>query len=148
MPLMLISFLRSVLPGLLLIAAIVGLEGYVYHLGADSNEAKWQAKLLVQENEALKAQAKLQEEVNAITTKSQADKRAINSKYVDVLNELRNRPEVRLPESARAACNGTTGAELSRSDAGFLAGESARADRLRADLAACQAYVAKVTRMK
>lgn len=39
--------------------------------------------------------------------------------------------------SATAACQGTTGAELSRPDAEFLNGEAARADELRAALSAC-----------
>lgn len=53
------------------------------------------------------------------------------------LDELRKRPE-RLPEPAREACKGATGAELSGRDAEFLARLAARADELRAALRACQ----------
>lgn len=42
-----------------------------------------------------------------------------------------------LPQ-ATPACQGSTGAELSRPDAGFLVSEAARADELRAALGACQ----------
>ena len=60
------------------------------------------------------------------------------------LGELRKRPE-RLPEAARAAAAGATGAELSRPDAGFLVGEAARANEHRAALAECYAWIDKVT---
>ncbi len=55
---------------------------------------------------------------------------------------LQNRPDRKpagaggVPQAA-PACQGATGAELSRSDAGFLVGEAARADELRAALGAC-----------
>lgn len=51
---------------------------------------------------------------------------------------VRDRP-ARLPEPARAACAGASGAELSQPDAGFLVGEAARADELAIALRACQA---------
>jgi hypothetical protein len=51
---------------------------------------------------------------------------------------LRNRPE-RLPDTAKAACNGATGAELSRPDGEFLTRLAADADELRSEYAACQA---------
>ncbi|MBE0454841.1 MAG: hypothetical protein IBX58_14315 [Roseovarius sp.] len=58
------------------------------------------------------------------------------------LERLRNRPPriVRVPGDPAPDCTGTTGAELSREDAGFLVRESARADRHREALAACYAY--------
>lgn len=148
MPLMLLSFLRTALPGLLLILALAGLYVWGYTSGKASNEAEWQAKLQAQENEALKQQQKMQEKVNEVTATLQADKRSINAKYVAVLDELRNRPADRLPDTSRAACNGATGAELSRPDAVFLVGEAARADKLAADLRACQAYIRTVTGKK
>jgi hypothetical protein len=51
------------------------------------------------------------------------------------LSQLRDRP-ARLPSTA-SDCKGTTGAELSRVDAEFLAREAARADRLRSALKSC-----------
>ena len=52
---------------------------------------------------------------------------------------LRDRPErpAGVPENPRPACAGASGAELSRTDAEFLVGEAARADRCRAGLEAC-----------
>lgn len=59
---------------------------------------------------------------------------------------LRDRPARRadLPEAARAACAGSTGAELSGEDGRFLAGEAARANQLRAALAECQGWIEAV----
>lgn len=56
----------------------------------------------------------------------------------DLADELRKRPD-RLPPTARAACKGVTGAELSGRDSAFLIGLAARADTLRAELEACYA---------
>lgn len=52
------------------------------------------------------------------------------------LARVRNR-RPRLPEAARAACEGSTGRELSGGDAEFLVRLAGRADELRAELAAC-----------
>jgi hypothetical protein len=51
---------------------------------------------------------------------------------------VRDRPP-RLPEPARAACAGASGAELSSPDSGFLIREAARADDAVAALRACEA---------
>jgi hypothetical protein len=63
--------------------------------------------------------------------------RAIRGRLDAALERLRQRPE-RLPEAARPACEGATGAELSGRDAQFLERLAARADELRAELKACQ----------
>ena len=70
--------------------------------------------------------------------------RDVNRKLADALERLRKRPE-RLPEPARASCEGGTGAELSGPDAGFLEREAARADELRAALGACYQWIDQVT---
>lgn len=46
------------------------------------------------------------------------------------LDSLRNRPPRRIEVVRDGACSGSTGAELSRPDAEFLAGEAARAERV------------------
>lgn len=66
----------------------------------------------------------------------------IRNSYSAQLASLQQRAD-RKPASpsgvpqATPACQGATGAELSRPDAGFLVGEAARADELRAALGAC-----------
>lgn len=85
---------------------------------------------------ARKAAEAEQEKVNEIA-RIRADSAA-------AIARVSNRPDRKptpasgLPQ-ATAACQGTTGAELSRSDAEFLIGEAARADNLRAALSACYA---------
>lgn len=70
----------------------------------------------------------------------------IRAGYADDIASLQQRAN-RKPASPSGvsapspACQGSTGAELSRADAGFLVGEAARADQLRTALGACyQAY--------
>ncbi|CAN8141652.1 Bacteriophage lysis protein [uncultured Thiomicrorhabdus sp.] len=64
---------------------------------------------------------------------------AINTTLAADLKQLRDRPP-RIIETARADCQGSTGAELSRKDAEFLTREAARADRIRAGLMTCYSY--------
>jgi hypothetical protein len=88
---------------------------------------------------ALTTERANQEKANAAIRKQAADQAAINARLRADLAGLRNRPErpADLSTNARPACSGATGAELSRSDAGFLVGEAARADEVRAGLSAC-----------
>ena len=64
--------------------------------------------------------------------------------------ELRDRGPRRteLPGPPAAACQGATGAELSEPDGRFLVGEAARANRLRAALGECEAWIETVTELK
>lgn len=82
------------------------------------------------------------ERVGQIEQEKTDENARIAARYAAQLDSLRQRPDRRptpangVPE-ATAACAAATGAELSRPDAEFLIGESARADRQRAALAAC-----------
>lgn len=61
----------------------------------------------------------------------------LSAAHAAVLDELRERPR-RLPAPAAAACAGTSGAELSRDDAQFLAGFAHERDNLLAAVRACE----------
>ena len=69
----------------------------------------------------------------------------INRKHAALVASLRTRPERPTPAvtsevpSATPACAGTTGAELARGDAEFLAGYAADAAKLEAALDQCEA---------
>lgn len=71
------------------------------------------------------------------------EKDRIAAKLDTAVASLRDRPERAArpgtPTAAASNCKGSTGAELSRPDAEFLTREAARADGVRADLAACYA---------
>lgn len=68
--------------------------------------------------------------------------KALDKRLASALDSLRQRPP-RASSSGKPSggspcdCQGTTGASLSREDAGFLVREAARADRLREALDAC-----------
>lgn len=80
--------------------------------------------------------------VGQVEQENKDENARIAARYAAQLDGLRQRADRRpapaggVPE-ATATCEGATGAELSRSDAGFLAGLAARADQHRAALAAC-----------
>lgn len=122
-----------------LLASVV-LLGVGYRHGIKTKQGEWDASIVASEAKA-KAQ---QERFNAaLTANNQAhadDVRRINGRLSDALERLRKRPE-RMPDQARAACEGATGSELSRPDAGFLEREAARADELRSALTACYSWV-------
>lgn len=74
----------------------------------------------------------------------QADEIAsINRRLLDGLDGLRNRP-ARMPEPARQAAQGATGAELSKPDAEFLERIAAEADEQREALRQCYAWIETV----
>lgn len=107
-----------------------------FRFGLKVKQGEWDASRIEAEQRLQDMQAKAskdrQEQANEI--------HRINSRLADALERLRQRPE-RLPESARAACEGATGNELSGADAAFLVRESARADELRAALTACYQWI-------
>lgn len=104
-------------------------------------DEKSQLVAVAQANEqARERERAVQEEVNQSKEIRDAEFEAINARLLSALGELRKRP-VRLPETARPACQGATGAELSGRDAEFLAGLAARADKLRAELDACHGWI-------
>jgi hypothetical protein len=78
------------------------------------------------------------EKVNQrITDAKDKELRSVRARLDVALERLRERPE-RLPEAARPACEGATGAELSGRDAAFLERLAARANVIREELKACQ----------
>ncbi len=83
------------------------------------------------------AEKALIEATEGIRRQKDAEIKVIAGKLQSALGELRQRQE--RPSSADTArdCKGTTGAELSRQDAEFLAREAARADQLRSALELC-----------
>lgn len=133
----------AILGALILVGSI--LTG-AYFKGRSDMDAVWEQKMIVAERAAHDREIKLQEAANEISRQYQVDRTRISADLADALERLRDRAE-RLPEPARAACHGGTGAELSRSDAGFLEREAARADELRAALGACKAWVDNVITM-
>jgi len=82
------------------------------------------------------------ERVGRVEQEKTNENARIAARYVAQLDGLRQRADRRPAPSggtapAAPACQGATGAELSRADAGFLIREAARADAQRAALAAC-----------
>lgn len=89
--------------------------------------------------EARATERKQQEKVNEALREQNSALAGVADKLRLELGRMRNRPErpTVVPEVPRSACEGSTGAELSRPDAEFLAREAARADEIRAGLVAC-----------
>lgn len=98
---------------------------------------RWESATLDRERQSRETERELQRFNQGAQNVKDAEYRRIAARLSDALRELRSRPD-RLPEAARAACAGATGAELSGRDSDFLARLAARADQLRAELAACQ----------
>lgn len=81
-------------------------------------------------------------EIQTITQKADHEKQTLAATVDRLSRSLRDRPDrptggaVPAPAAGPVAC---TGAQLYRPDGEFLVGEAARADRLRVQLAECQA---------
>lgn len=135
---------------LAVIAAAIGGLGFThftaYRSGKAAVRAEWAAANLEAERQASKETQRRIEKAADNQRIRDEELRAINALYSDALKRLRDRPERRAPDPVKpAACAGANGAELSGPDAGFLAGEAARADDLRSALAACYRHVDAVT---
>jgi hypothetical protein len=138
------SLLYKILAVAALVAALIG--GYAWwadhqqDIGYNRRVAEQTAADL-QATKANFRTSELRAEAAANITKAKDEKiRRINDLLVTALDELRHRPERRSATADDSAnCKGSTGADLSRPDAGFLAREAARADTLRAGLQACYA---------
>ena len=108
---------------------------------AELNQIKAQ---IAQEREAAATAARTTETmwqgvVNGTVKNYEVKVAAIAGNLDTALNSLRDRPG-RAPgvsEASRPACAGGTGAELSGTDAEFLARQAARADQIREGLIAC-----------
>lgn len=85
--------------------------------------------------EALNETKRLRNQTQRIIDRQRDEIATLNIGLDRTLSQLRDRP-ARLP-STPTSCEGTTGRELSRPDAEFLAREAARADRLRSALKTC-----------
>ena len=137
-----------------LIAPILGLALFVaaaggaYWKGMTNERAEWEAKAAQSKIAAQDQEAIWAKNVTDLKVQHEKDKARLSSNLRIALDGLRDRPAVRLPEAARAACNGSTGAELARGDAVFLAGYSADAAALQADLKACKEYIRVITESK
>jgi hypothetical protein len=129
------------------ILTVIGVATGGYLWGDSARNTKWLAKTETDKRKAielaLSTERANQEKANAAIRKQAADQAAINTRLRADLAGLRDRPERSgdLPAVSRPGCTGATGAELSRSDAEFLVGEAARADEIRAGLAACYAVI-------
>jgi len=129
------------------LATAVGLLFGGYLWGDSARNTAWLAKTETDKRKAIESalivERANQEKANAAIRKQAADQAAINTRLRADLAGLRDRPERSgdLSAVSRLGCTGATGAELSRSDAEFLVGEAARADEIRAGLAACYAVI-------
>lgn len=121
-----------------LIATYVGWANHQQGIGYDRRQAEQTAADLAASAENRRIEQRRQSMAGEITKAKDEKIRNINDRLLAALGELRNRPERRSPAAGDiATCQGSTGADLSRPDAGFLTREAARADTLRAGLEAC-----------
>lgn len=124
---------------LIIAAVVLGLAGGLWLHGNYHGRSVMEMKIEQANNRALREKQALQEKIDEITQQQTDDLAAVIDERDAALKRLRNRPN-RMPEAAATECKGSTGAELSRTDAEFLTREAARADRLRRALISCYDY--------
>jgi hypothetical protein len=141
--------------GAALAVAIAGSAGLYKgrDIGMAEVQHQWDKERAAQEAEYAAAQAAAREKEQALQAsadqlRQEKDReiRNLNARAVALSNSLRDRPTRPSPESSpvsSAASVGCpvpvcTGTGLSKEDAGFLAGEAARGDELRALLKQCR----------
>lgn len=136
-----IGFLLRLLPWWVWALILSGLAAWggitIWTTATKVERQRWESATLDRERQTRETERELQRFNQGAQNAKDAEYRRIAARLSAALHELRSRPD-RLPEAARAACAGATGAELSGRDAAVLEGLAARADQLRAELAACQ----------
>ena len=128
---------------LLILAIATGAGGYWY--GGYVTDIKWKADTEEAINEAVSAalskERELQHEVNKIAQRQADELHSVNERLTTELDSLRNRPSRRdVSRDTGAECKGSSGAELSRDHASFLARLAASAERHRQALISCYEY--------
>ena len=140
--------------GAALAVAIAGSAGLYKgrDIGMAEVQHQWDKERAAQEAEYAAAQAAAREKEQALQAsadqlRQEKDReiRNLNARAVALSNSLRDRPTRPSPESSPVSSTASvgcpvpvcTGTGLSKEDAGFLAGEAARGDELRALLKQC-----------
>ncbi len=119
---------------------------FIYGAGQDDIRAGMAEKVQLAVKAARADEQKKQDKINKIAQEQYDEIATINNRLNTNLDKLRKRSSRRhLSDSTRANCAGTTGAELSAEDGGFLVWESARADKLQTALKACYKYADSVS---
>lgn len=126
----------------LAVGLLAGAWFHGHHHGKQAAELVTALAWLESAEAARKIEQKRQGAANAALKKQNEELAGINARLIDDVARLQQRPaRPSLSEAGRPACSGASGAELSGPDAGFLAREAARADRLRAALTACYSII-------
>lgn len=120
----------------LALLAGVWLHGDRY--GRTVTDAAWEKKSKAAVETAIALERKQQEGVNDALYIQAGNLAAINDALIADLDRLRKRPSrVSASIYPSATCAGGSGATLSREDAEFLSGETARCDSIRVGLIGC-----------
>ena len=138
------SLYAKIVAALLVLAAAFGVG---YRHGLKVKQGEWDAERLQLQTAAVQLKEAWNADISEQKQRQSDEVRNINARLADALERLRKRPD-RLPEPARATCEGATGAELSGPDSAFLEREAARADELRAALSACYQWIDTVKGVK
>lgn len=137
-------------PLLLRIAGGLALLGAIWlhgcSVGKSGEQRKAEAALVQQTADVLAKERAWAQAIKGSTDAKDTELRRVGTERDAAIASLRNRTRERLPAASRAACAGSTGAELSEPDAIDLVGLATRADQLRAALAECQGWIEAVKR--
>jgi hypothetical protein len=135
----------------IVIASVAGIGGFSkgYLSGKEKVQQQWDQEKTKQYAEYAKAQDEArqrEQEMQAAADKLRKDKNAeirdINARHTGILNSLRDRPDRATTDTsamsgAANACAGSTGAELARGNAEFLAEYATDAAKLEAAFDQC-----------
>lgn len=112
-------------------------HGFAFVKGRGWERSEWQAKVAEQTEKTRQTEQAWQGAYNEASKQYLSRIRATDDRLRIALDSLRDRQPRPLPETPRPDCKGATGAELSGPDGQFLAGEAARADKLRSGYELC-----------
>jgi hypothetical protein len=146
----LFSFVRAN-PQLAAILALAGLSGALWwrldHVMGQRDAARSEVAAMIRVGKAQgikyrQSEQRMSESAKAIQQEKDREVADISAARDALLEQLRNRPRRPVPTAAQGAADQAappvgTGTGLFAEDAGFLVGEAARADRIKAELKSC-----------
>lgn len=121
------------------VGAAALLVGTGYYYGGKHERAAISAEVTASLGKARRVESEWQDKFNFNARHLTNEINSIAAERDAAAGRLRDARKARMPEAARAECQGGTGAELSGPDAEFLVREAARADTVRAALTSCYA---------
>lgn len=128
---------KWVIAGVIIIVMIATAYFKGYYKGKDAVQSEWDKVVAEQTIKTVEVERNLRTKIDAVVEDKNREIARIKRIHASVVAGLQQRPERDSVSTNPEAAQNCSGAGLYREDAGFLAGEAARADLYAIELKSC-----------